>query len=266
MQLSKIFHSTPRRAAALGALAVLAAAVALPATVLAAPATPAATHCSDVQCVITFGNTAITNRLSALGTLNNKATSQHNAGHISDAIFGSISGDVSSDTQGLTQLKAKLDAETDITAARQDVKNIYYQFRVYAVVLPRDYREISYGVMSFVDHKLRDLQPKIENAIAHAPASEQAQLNQLYSDFKAQLQEAESQLDAAQGQFATLTVNNFNNDQSVYKTALADTKTDEQTAHRDLHQAASDLHQIVTIIKSGTNAQPAATVTTTASS
>jgi hypothetical protein len=261
MKLSTMLSSAPRRAAALGMLAVLAAAVALPATALAAPKTPAATRCTNVQCVIAFGDTAITNRLNVLSTLNTKATNEHNAGHISDAIFGSISGDVSSDTQGLTQLKTKLDAETNITAARQDVKNIYFQFRVYAVVLPRDYREIWYGEMSFVDQKLRALQPKIENAIAHAPANEQAQLNQLYSDYKGQLQEAESQLDAAQGQFATLTVNNFNNAQSVYETALSDTKTDEQTAHRDLHQAASDLHQITGILKGGTGAHPAATAT-----
>lgn len=268
MKLSTTFSTilaTPRRrAAALGMLATLGAAVALPAAALAAPSMPttaAASKCSDVHCVIAFGDTQITNRLNALSTLNTKATNQHNAGHISDALFGSISGDVSSDTQGLTQLKAKLDAETDMTAARQDVKSIYYQFRVYAVVLPRDYREIWYGVMSFVDQKLRALQPKIEAAIAHAPASEKPQLEQLYSDYKAQLQEAESQLDAAQGQFATLTVNNFNNDLSVYTTALADTKTDEQTAHRDLHQAASDLHQMTGILKGGTGSQPASTAT-----
>src|SRR5579859_52212 len=254
-----ILHRAPRRAAALGMLAALVAAVALPATALARPATSAAIRCGDVQCVIAFGDTQITNRLDALGTLNTKAISEHSAGRISDSIFASISGDVSNDQQGLTQLKGKLDAETDITAARQDVKNIYVHFRVYAVVLPRDYREIWYGVMSFVDHKLRDLQPKLENAIAHAPASEQAQLNQLYSDYKGQLQEAESQLDAAQGQFATLTVNTFNNDLSVYQTALSDAKTDEQTAHRDLHQASSDLRQMAGILKGGTGAQPAVT-------
>lgn len=259
MKLSTLLQSAPRRVAALGMLAALVAAVALPATALAAPGTSTTTRCSDVQCVISFGDTAISNRLTVLNTLNSKATSEHNAGHLSDALFGSISGDVSSDTQGLTQLKAKLDAETDITAARQDVRNVYYQFRVYAVVLPRDYRQIWYGVMSFVDRKLRGIQPKIEDAISHAPSSEQAQLNQLYSDYKAQLQEAESQLDAAQGQFATLTVNNFNTALSVYATALSDTKTDEQTAHRDLQQAASDLHQMVGVLKGGTGAQPAAT-------
>lgn len=262
MKLIAIVRRVPRRIAALGMLAALAALAAVPAMALAAPATTAATtRCSDVQCVIAFGNTQITNRLNALTTLNTKATNQHNAGHISDALFNSVTGDVSSDTQGLTQLKSKLDAETDITAARQDVKNIYSQFRVYAVVLPRDYREIWYGVMSFVDQKLRALQPKIEKAIDHAPANEQAQLKQLYGDYKAQLQEAEAQLDAAQGQFATLTVSNFNTARTVYETALSDARTDEQTAHRDLHQAASDLHEMREILKGGTGAQPNPTAT-----
>lgn len=261
MKLTTMFQRMPRRVAACGMLAAIAASVVLPTAVLAAPATPAATRCTTVQCVISFGDTQITNRLNALSTLNTKATKEHTAGHISDAIFNSVAGDVNNDTQGLTQLKAKLDAETDITAARQDVRNMYWQFRVYAVVLPRDYREIWYGVMSFVDQKFRALQPKIENAINHAPASERAQLDQLYSDYKAQLQEAESQLDAAQGQFAALTVSNYNNARTVYDTALADTRTDEQTAHRDVHQAASDLREMVEILKGGTGAQPNPTAT-----
>ena len=96
MKLSTLLQSAPRRVAALGMLAALVAAVALPATALAAPGTSTTTRCSDVQCVISFGDTAISNRLTVLNTLNSKATSEHNAGHLSDALFGSISGDVSS--------------------------------------------------------------------------------------------------------------------------------------------------------------------------
>lgn len=248
--------TTRRRIAALGALAVLAGAAALPATALAAPShaantANAATSCATVQCVITFGDGEIARRLTSLNTFSGKVTSQLNAGHLTSAQAGTLQTDATDNENGLNALKTKLDAETSITAARQDVKNIYEQFRIYAVVLPRDYNTAWLDILQNIDGKLRAAQPKIEYAIDHAPASEQGQLNTLYSDYKAQLQEAESQMDAAQGQIATLTPANYDNDRSVYTTAWQDFRNDTKTAHADVHQAASDLHQIAQILKSG---------------
>lgn len=260
MKLMSLIQRMPRRLAVAGVLAVLAVAAALPMTALAAPSGAASKpSCTTVQCVIAFGDTAITNRLNSLNTLNTKVTNQLNAGHLTSAQASKLQGDVTTNSSGLNQLKAKLDAETDISAARQDVKNIYLQFRIYAVVLPRDYNTAWLDMLQNVDGKLRAVQPKIEWAVDHAPASEQGQLNTLYSDFKAQLQEGESQIDAAQGQIATLTPANFDNAKSVYTTAWTDFRSDTKTAHADIHSAAADLHQIAQILKS--SASPASTPT-----
>lgn len=265
MKLANIFQRTPRRLAAFGMLAALAGAVALPATTLAAANNAASnSSCTTVQCVIAFGDTAITNRLSSLNTLNTKITNQLNAKRITNTQANGLQHDVTNNRNGLSQLKTKLDAETQISAARQDVRSIYTHFRIYLVVLPRDYNILWLDALQNVDSKLRALQPKIEWAIDHAPSSEQAQLKSLYSDFKAQLQEAESQIDAAQGQVATLTPANFDNDRPVYTTAWTDFRNDIKTAHADIRSAASDLHQIARVLKN--NARPASTPSTPSTS
>jgi multidrug resistance efflux pump len=262
MKLSTIFQHLPRRLAVVGTLAAVAAGLVVPATALAAPA-----KTCDLSCVIGVGDTQITNRLNALNTLSGKVTTHQNAGRLTSAQAASLQNDITTNESGLMALKAKLDAAPDVTTARQDVRSIYTDFRIYVVVLPRDYRIMWLDILSNVDAKLRSLQPKIEAAIDKAPASEQAQLNQLYSDYKAQLAEAEAQIDAAQGQIATLTVANFNNARTVFETAKLDMTTDLKTAHRDIHQAASDLHQMVTILRanssggSSTSPTPTATVT-----
>ena len=260
MKRTQMIQRTPRRLAAFAMLAVLAGAAALPATALAAPNnTSAATSCTTAQCVIAFGDEEIAKRLTALNTLSGKVTDQLNKGHLTSTQANAVQSDVTNNENGLNALKTKLDAETNITAARQDVKDIYERFRIFAVVLPRDYNTAWLDILQNIDGKLRAIQPKIEYAINHAPTSEQGQLNTLYSDFKAQLQEAESQIDAAQGQVATLTPANFDNDKSVYTTAWQDFRSDTKTAHSDIHQAASDLHQIAQILKGNGSASSSST-------
>jgi hypothetical protein len=157
------------------------------ATALAAPAHSTLPTCTrtDVKCVIAFGDQRIDERTAALTKLNDKASEQVAAGHITSSQASAIQADVTSNQSGLTALKSKLDAETDATTARQDVKNIYTQFRIFAVVLPRDYHEIVLDIMTNVQAKLVGLEPKLQQAITGAPAVEQAKLNSLYSDFTA---------------------------------------------------------------------------------
>jgi hypothetical protein len=266
-KLSRI--SANRRRAVVGGLAVLALALAtlIPATAFAKAQD--ATGCAgNVQCIIAVGDKLIANRQAALTTLSGKITDQLNKKHITSDQAADLQNAVTQGQTGMAQIKAKLDADTTAQAALADVKSIFYNYRIYAVVIPKTAHKMLFDIMSNVDAKLRSLQPKIEQAIDNAGSDDKAQLNTLYSDYKAQLAEAESQLDAAQGQFDTLTVANFNNARAVYETALSDLKSDEKTAHADLKKAASDLHQITQIIKNekGGAASPQATATPTASS
>lgn len=266
----KAIRRLPKRFLALGALSVLAAAIAVP-TAFAAPAQSNATCTATdptalLACIKQFGGARITERLNALDKFNTKVGGQPSKGHISSDLATRLQNDVSTNESGLKALQAKLDAETDVKAAREDVHNIYWRFRIFAVVLPRDTNTLWFALLTNADQRMRGVQDKTQDAISKAPASEQAQLNQLFSDYKAQLQEAEAQIDAGQGQLDVLTVNNFNNDRTTYESAINAIKNDARTAHRDIKQAASDLHQIVKILKankSGSSSTTPATATAT---
>jgi len=160
-----------------------------------------------------------------------------------------LQSDISTNQSGLAALKSKLDAETNPQAARQDVVNIFFQFRIFAVVLPRDYRRLYLDIAINVDIKLRSLGPRVQQAINNAPAGEQAQLNTLFNDYKTQLSTAESQFDLAQADFPALTPANFNYKRSTYQTTLSNLDAAEHTSHTALKQAGNDLHQIAQILK-----------------
>lgn len=245
----------------MGALAALALGVMVPVTAFAAPALPTAGGCAgNVQCIIQFGDARIAERQAALTKTASTINDQLSKGHITQDQANTLLGYVNEGQTDMTQIKTKLDADTDATTARQDVKAIFENYRIFAVLLPKTHFGLWADIETNVKDKLKDLEPKIEDAISKAPASEQQQLNSLYSDYKAQLSEAESQIDAAQGQFATLTIQTYNTDQSTYKTAFEDCRNDLKSAHTAIKQAASDLHQIVQIIKSNkTNATATAT-------
>jgi hypothetical protein len=242
-------HGLIRRLGALGLGAMLAVSAFAPGSG-AALAAPQAS-CTTVQCVITYGDNAIAVRQTALTTLGNKVTAQLNAGHITSAQAGVISNDVSTNSSGLAALKAKLDAETSILTAREDVKNIYLQFRIFAVVLPRDYHEIWLDLLINIDARLRAMQPKIDGIIDKLTAlkdpdndGDLAAINSAYADMKAQLMSVEGQIDGAQGLLPTLTPANYNADLALYKTNFTDFHNDIKTAHGDIVTAVKDLHRI----------------------
>jgi hypothetical protein len=183
----------PRRLAALGILSALAASVLVPAAALAAPAQAGACG-GDVKCILAFGDARIAERQAALTKLGTKIGDQLSKGHITSAQAAPLQAQVTQSQGDMTAIKTKLDAETTAAAARQDVHDIYWKYRIFAVVIPKTTRKAFYDVTTNVDAKLKGLEPKIEDAISKAPAGEKAQLNQLYSDYKAQLSEAESQV------------------------------------------------------------------------
>jgi hypothetical protein len=240
----------PRRFATFTILSILALGILVPSTAFAASNSTHTCAPTDTQCFITAGDQFIALRQTALTTLNGKVTARENQHLITSDQSNVLQSDISTNQSGLAVLKSKLNAETDPKAARQDVVNIFFQFRIFAVVLPRDYRRLYLDIAVNVDSKLRSLGPKFQEAISNAPAGEQAQLNTLFNDYKNQLSTAESQFDVAQAAFPALTPANFNYNRSTYQTTLNNLDTAEHTIHTALKQAGSDLHQIAQILKS----------------
>ncbi len=257
MRITSFLRRLPRRAAMLVVAGALALGVALPisASSLAPVASASDATCgSSVSCIIAFGNQRISERLTALTTLSGKANTQLNAGHITSDQNASIQGDVTTNQGNLTTLKTKLDAETTATAARADVQSIYVTYRIYAVVLPRDYRELALDIIMHIDANMRNGESTIQTAINNAPSSEQGQLNTLFADYKNQLSNAETQIDAANSQIPSLTPQNYNANKSAFDTAFQNFRDDENAAHGYIKAAASDLHQMAQILKGNASA------------
>jgi hypothetical protein len=253
MKLLVMLRNLSRRSVAIAILGFVAfGAMIIPSTAFAATASSTATPAcapNDTQCFINLGDQLISKRQASLTELNNKVSADLSKQLINSDQAAVLQSDVGTNQQGLSALETKLNGETNAQAARQDVVNIFFQFRIYAVVLPRDYRRLYLDVAATVDSKLRSLGPKVEQAIENAPPSEQAQLNALFSDYKNQLSTAEGQFDSAAADIVTLTPENFNYNRSTYESTLSSLTNSLKIIHTALHQAGQDLHQIAQILK-----------------
>src|SRR5579871_245832 len=137
MKLLASLRHLSRRSILAAVFAVLALGALIPATAFAA--SPTATKCAanDTQCFITLGDQLISARQASLNTLSGKVTDRLNQQLISSDDANVLQADITTNEQGLTALQNKLNGETSASAAKQDVQNIFFQFRIYAVVLPR---------------------------------------------------------------------------------------------------------------------------------
>jgi hypothetical protein len=234
------------------------------------PSAFAASHasCATVQCVIAAGDALINSRDSALNTLNTKVTTQLNDQHITSQQASALQGDITTNLNGLAALKSKLDAETQISAAREDVKNIFVQFRIYAVILPREYNALWLDILVNVQARLHDAEPKIEAAIDAVSGlpdkdGDKEKINTAFADFKNEVAATDGQIDGAQGLLPTLTVSAFNNTPGTYKADFTDFRNDIRTSHQDITAAAKDLHQIAQLLKDLVGAQGGGTAAAT---
>ncbi len=244
-QLSQIFTRFAIPGLVVGVMAIGAL---LPATASAASVQSAKCGTGDGTCVIAVGDKLIADRLKALGTLNTKITDDQSAKKITNDQANALEADVSTNESGLNSLKTKLDAETTAKAARVDVVNIYKQFRIYAVVLPRDSRHLLLDTEINAKDIFVASEPAIQAAITAAPASQQAKLKDLYSDYQKQVSDSEAQIDTATQDIPQMTPSAFNLTHSAYETVRQSLDNATKTASKDLHKAANDLHQMVTII------------------
>ena len=236
-------------AAVLGGLAALVATAIIPLAGFTSHASANLCAPTDVKCVIHYGDLAIGARQVSLSTLNSRVTEQFKDGHITSSDNATLTGDIASNESGLSALKTKLDGDTDAATARADFKTIYTTFRIYIVVLPRDYHELWLDIITHTDNRLASNETLIQDAINGAPAGVQQQANQLFSDYKTQVTNAQAQASAARQIIPQLTPSAFDSDPTGYKTTFTTYRTDIHSAAADTKAAISDLHQIVVLLK-----------------
>jgi len=240
----------------LGAALALALAALLPTTMaLAAPA-PAC----DLKCVQQFGDTKIQDRITSLNALNAKIGDLQTKGNLTADQSSALQGKITDAINGLKAQQTKLDAETDATAARADVRDIFVKFRIYAAFMPLVRHMVWVDLMTNAQAKMAGLNDKLTDAIAKAPAGQQTQLNKLFTDYKAKVADAQTQLTNAAATFDSITPDKFTSDHAAFLKALATLRTAAKAAHTDLKAARADLHQIAMILKAN---QPSGTATAT---
>jgi hypothetical protein len=230
----------------LSTLGLMALSALIPSTAIAASPTCGAT---DVQCVIGVGNQFIAQRETSLATMSGNVTTLANKNELHSDQAAAIQSDITTNESALSSLKTKLDAETNATTAREDVRNIFLEFRIYLVVIPRDLRQVHVDLEENLKDTMKDLESTLQTAIKAAPASKQAQLNSLYNDYVNQLAAAETQIDTALTNLPSLTPAYYDSNPTGYKSTLTTVSSAEQSAHTDLHNAAKDLHKMTILLK-----------------
>lgn len=231
--------------ATLSVMGIMAAGALLPAT-----ASAASTKCgaTDVKCVVGVGDTLISDRQTALNKLSAKVSADLNSKEINGDQASALQSDIATNRTGLTNLKTKLDAETSAKAAREDVASIFTQFRIFAVVLPRNYRHLELDIELNVKALMQNVAPGIQAAISKAPADKQARLKVLFADYQKQVAAAESSIDTAQRDFPSMTPENFNLNRAAYEQIRKTVVDSVNDARKDLRKAADDVKDMTNIL------------------
>lgn len=232
----------------LGVMGIMAVSALLPTAVFAAPASATKCAATDTACVIAVGDKLISDRQAALTKLSTTISNDLTAKKITSDQASALQSDVTTNQTGLTNLKTKLDAETTAKAAREDVANIFTQLRIFAVVLPRDYRHIQLDIEQNVKALMQTVAPAIQDAIAKAPADKQAKLNELFKDYQQQVAAAEAQIDIAQNAFPSMTPENFNLNRTTYEQTRKAVVEAVRDVRIDLHKAGDDLKQMARLL------------------
>lgn|GEM_PF-1517003 len=142
---------------------------------------------NELQNSIHRADTMITNRITTLNTLN---TRLQNDSKLSSSEKSSLSADIQADITGLTTLKAKIDADTDLTTARADIKQIVTSYYVYALFEPKIRLLITLNNLQTATANVQALVPQIQNLIntLQSHGKDVSALQSLLTDVSGQLQ------------------------------------------------------------------------------
>ncbi len=211
----------------------------------AASTATSTTQQQHLQNIISRGNEEISRRLTSLNTLASKITS---ATHLTSSDAAVLSAEVSSAISGLQTLQTQLDASTSLSSAITYAKDIFTEYRVYAIVMPKIQLIKMADDQQAVQAKLSTMAQKLQ---ARLTAEQQAGQN--VASLLADLANMNSEIKAAAAISASVEAavinvepTDFNSNHSV----LEGYNTQLKTAHTDDQAAFNDVKTIVNALKS----------------
>lgn len=197
-----------------------------------------------LQVIISKGDLEITRRLTKLQALNSKITA---ATRLSAADKTALQNEVTAAISGLTTLKTQLDSETTLEGAKTDVKNIYNEYRVYALVLPKVHLIRTADSQQATEAKLSALATKLQSRITAAKEAgkDVTDLQSKLDDMTAMISAAQAISTKVQSAVIDLEPSDYNTDHSILNGYSAQLKT----AHADNKTAYTDAKAIVSGLK-----------------
>lgn len=198
-----------------------------------------------VQNIITKGNQEISRRLTSLNNLTAKINA---ATKLTASNKTALSSEVATEISGLTALKTKLDAETTIAGAKADAQQIYGDYRVYALILPKVHLIKLADDIQAADSKLTALAGKLQTRISAAQ-----QAGKDVSALQTQLADMNSKISAAQNTASQVESSVINLQPSDYNSnhqVLSGDMTQIKSAHTNNQAAFADAKSIVAALKS----------------
>lgn len=205
-----------------------------------------ATEQTRLQNIITKGDQEISRRLASL---NNLTSIVNAATKLTASDKTTLDNEITTEISGLTALKTKLDSETTIEAARTDAQQIYSDYRVYALVLPKAHLVKFADSIQAVDSKLTTFAGKLQSRI-----TTEQQAGKDVSAMQAALMDMNSKISAAQAAASQIESGVINLQPSDYNSnhqLLSNDMAQLKTAHADNKAAfAADAKSIVSTLKS----------------
>ncbi len=195
------------------------------------------------------GQIQIKNRITAL----NKFVARVNASKLSETQKTQLQTDVTANLTGLTDLGSKIAAGTDVTTVRALDKSIYTDFRIYAVVIPRDTGEMQAWLglnnLTQVLTSLANVQPKIEALKAKGVDVRQAeslvtQINTILADTKTKFETSAATLSAIKPADYPTSGTTFRQVRQIFR-----------DAKKEVHHARQSISRLNGIMRTLTNSQ-----------
>lgn len=190
------------------------------------------------------GSAEISRRLASLNSAASKINSDTKLS-ASDKSY--LQSEVNTEISGLTTLQITLNGETQLSAARTDVKNIFNDYRVYALLLPKIRLITAADGEQTTDTKLSALATQIQAKITTDQnagkniATEQVDL----TDMESKTSSAQSIASSLESNVLTLQPSDYNTDHSILSGDLSKL----QTAHSDNAAAYAEAKTIVSDLK-----------------
>jgi len=188
-----------------------------------------------------YGEKTINRRITSLKNIrarvqNTKRMTEENKKYIEDEIIKYISD--------LEALKNKIKNNNDLTSLKEDVKSIFYDYRVYLVLFPKYHGLRMCGTASYLlENKANPLFKKIENLVSvlKDDGKDTANLESLLSRLKSNIENVKNEIAEAESNFKSMKPAK---DLTKEKAALKEGKNHLVNARKYLNDARQNLREM----------------------